>query len=275
MGVSNMRGVVSLHRKLCEQRSMLVVMMVNLAALLFSVYVFWKPAENKVIRFSEIATSQDPVTDKVTAHGYETLYDIYLQPTNQKVRLLEIGLGCDMAYGPGASAVIWPELFPNGDIWFAELNEECVNKYWSSSKKWRYVTGDQSDEKVLQRWIQETGGKFDFIIDDGGHTNQQIWNSFSQLFFNALNAGGVYFIEDLHVGRYSGWHSNGLPHDNSSVMLDVLTDWIDQLVVKSMKGSGGQVVRKTYKHILPEEILRIDCVKDMCAITKSKAITGH
>ena len=238
-------------------------------------YIWQKqqPVATKSIRFHDIATSLDPVTDKVTAHGYEAIYDIYLMPTDEKIKLLEIGLGCDMGYGPGASATIWPRLFPNGDIWFAELDEECVKHYWNPSYRWHYVTGNQGDEKIVTQWINETGGQFDFIIDDGGHTNHQIWTSFAHLFFHALSPGGVYFIEDLHVGRYGGWHSNGLPHDNSSVMMDLLTDWIDQLVVNSMAGQGNEVVKRKYKHMLPREVVRIDCVKDMCAITKSKTST--
>jgi hypothetical protein len=44
----------------------------------------------------------------------------------QVKKILEIGLGCDMAYGPGASAKVWRELFPDAVVWFAEFNEECV-----------------------------------------------------------------------------------------------------------------------------------------------------
>lgn len=222
------------------------------------------------VTFSRIALEMEPVTDKVSVHHYETLYDKYFSDIDQPIKLLEIGLGCDMAYGPGASAQIWPQLFPtDSEIWFAELDEECVRNYWTSDLAWNYVTGDQGDPETVEKWIQITGGEFDFVIDDGGHTNTQIWTSFEKLFFKVLKPGGVYFLEDLHVGRYEGWYSNGLPHDNTSVVLDVLTDWMDQLVVKSMKGLGIEAVTRRYKHKLPPAILRIDCVGDMCAITKA------
>ena len=225
-------------------------------------------------RFREIALNVKPVTDKVTDHQYDFLYDRYLSSSViQNPKLLEIGLGCDMAYGPGASSQIWPELFPTGEIWFAELDRECIVNYWTKSSPWKYVTGDQSDAEIVKRWTIETGGNFDFIIDDGGHSNPQIWTAFTELFFNALNPGGVYFIEDLHVGRYHPWYANGLPGENNSVVLDVLTDWMDQMVVKSMIGVGfEQAVNHTYRHILPTNIARIDCVKDMCAITKAKDV---
>jgi len=104
---------------------------------------------NKSIRFHDIATSLDPVTDKVTAHGYEAIYDIFLMLTDEKIKLLEIGLGCDMGYGPGASAKIWPRLFPTGEIWFAELDQDCVKRYWHPSDRWHYVIGNQGDEKIV------------------------------------------------------------------------------------------------------------------------------
>lgn len=221
------------------------------------------------LKFSEIAARFKPVTDKLTAHHYETIYDAYLSYTEAKIRLLEIGLGCDMDYGPGASANVWPELFPNGDIWFAEYDAVCAKSFWNGPKKWRYVSGDQSDEDDLRRWVTETGGNFDYIVDDG-YRNKQIWNSFQELFFKALKPGGVYFIEDLHLGRYAYFHSNGLPDDSASVMIDVLTDWMDQLVVKSgIFSHHKEVVKKSYKYSLPDEILRIDCIRDMCAITKA------
>ena len=43
-------------------------------------------------------------TDKVTEHQYQHLYKKYLEPIKDKpLRLLEVGLGCDMPYGPGKS----------------------------------------------------------------------------------------------------------------------------------------------------------------------------
>jgi hypothetical protein len=47
--------------------------------------------------------------DKVTVHGYEMLYERNLAPfRSHPIRLLEIGLGCTMAYGPGKSWKVRP-----------------------------------------------------------------------------------------------------------------------------------------------------------------------
>ena len=77
-------------------------------------------------------------TDKVTTHHYNyskqstlhqsiaspkqltgryTVYEKYLEPIrDRKLKMLEIGLGCNMNYGPGASYHTWLEFLPNVDL---------------------------------------------------------------------------------------------------------------------------------------------------------------
>ena len=65
--------------------------------------------------FYEAATSLSPVTDKVTSHSFQFMYGKFLLPyyyQNPSMKMLEIGLGCDMRYGPGASTALWKQLFP-------------------------------------------------------------------------------------------------------------------------------------------------------------------
>ena len=48
--------------------------------------------------FYDIALSYG--TDKVTAHHYHHMYQKYLSPYRDRhLKMLEIGLGCDMSYG--------------------------------------------------------------------------------------------------------------------------------------------------------------------------------
>lgn len=223
--------------------------------------------------FSEIAARSTPVSDKLFAHHFDVLYDVYFnaQVQQKRTKLLEIGLGCNMDYGPGASSKIWTQLFPFGEIWFAEFSEECTKKFWKPSLGWKFVTGDQADPSVLQDWIATTGGNFDFIIDDGGHTNRQIWNSFQTLFPNALKPGGVYFIEDLHVARHRAYRQGGINGIADTVTVpDVLAEWMQQLLVKKFQSDPSFLDGKQFKHMLLPSIERIDCIPEMCAITKMK-----
>jgi len=72
-----------------------------------------------------------PVTDKVTTHTYQVMYGQYLLPYYRKhpnMKLLEIGLGCDMSYGPEASVALYKKLFPMADLWEAEFDAVCVKR---------------------------------------------------------------------------------------------------------------------------------------------------
>ena len=53
-------------------------------------------------RFQQIALKAN--TDKVTKHQYGPLYEKYMGPIQHRsLRLLEVGLGCNMEYGAGHS----------------------------------------------------------------------------------------------------------------------------------------------------------------------------
>lgn len=133
-------------------------------------------------------------TDKVTTHSYQTMYGLYLVPLvtrakklGTKIKFLEIGMGCDMTYGPGKSVALWRSLFgDNGDLWESEIDVQCVNNQRIKGKLDGVNTliGDQGQEQVLRRWLRESGGAFDVIIDDGGHFNGQIKKTFDTLWYD-------------------------------------------------------------------------------------------
>lgn len=64
--------------------------------------------------------------------------------------------------------------------------------------------------------VEKSGGKFDIIIDDGGHLYPQQKASFEVLWAQ-LTPGGLYFIEDLQVSSSKGG------------MVRELLGWADQL----------------------------------------------
>mmetsp|Transcript_15539 Transcript_15539/g.38997 ORF Transcript_15539/g.38997 Transcript_15539/m.38997 type:complete len:336 (-) Transcript_15539:119-1126(-) len=152
--------------------------------------------------FVRVVTGGKPVSDKVTAHSFQTMYGWALTPARNKTmrKFLEIGLGCHMSYGAGASVRVWAELFPLAERWEAEFDEQCVRKMSEKLVGINVVTGDQGNRTTLARWINQTGGRFDMIVDDGGHYNDQVMVSFEEL-WPELNPGGLYVMEDLHVGR--------------------------------------------------------------------------
>jgi hypothetical protein len=156
------------------------------------------PPTERVSDLYNLANAIHPTSDKFTDHQYQLMYGTFLLPLKDtvKLKIFEIGLGCDMTYGSGASVQIWASLFPLAKVWEAEYDASCVTKAKDAGKlaDVNVVVGDQADPATLASWIEQTGGQFDVIIDDGGHTNVQIQTSFGHL-WPALKPGGFYFIE--------------------------------------------------------------------------------
>ena len=179
------------------------------------------------------------------------------------LKFLEIGLGCNMNYGPGASVNVWKKLLPQADLWEAEYDEECVKKAQSEGKLegLNVLVGDQGNFTVLASWVAESGGQFDVIIDDGGHHNCQIMNTF-EILWPQLNPGGYYFIEDLHVGkarlRIQSNQCKNVPFH------EYLVDWQKQLIYQSWPGQ----MRSTYS--LPGDLMFVHCQAGACVLHKRK-----
>ena len=97
--------------------------------------------------------------------------------------MLEIGLGCSMNYGPGASALLWRKLLPNTELWEADIDARCIKKHQISMLQQGIHTlvGNQRDPADLQRWIETSRSEFDAIIDDGSHLNADIMSTFDAL----------------------------------------------------------------------------------------------
>jgi hypothetical protein len=89
---------------------------------------------NNFEKKSFLSVSQMYKTDKVTSHHYEILYEKYLRAyVGSNVHLLEIGLGCGMSYGAGASAYVWRHyLGPLANIYFLEFDRKCGEAWYKT-----------------------------------------------------------------------------------------------------------------------------------------------
>jgi len=135
-------------------------------------------------------------TDKGTVHnqrhGYTKEYELRFEPYRDKpIRVLEIGVKA------GASIKTWLEYFINMELLVGvDINEYC--RSWEQGVT-RIEIGDQADPNFLKMLVDKYG-KFDIIIDDGGHHMHQMQISFNYL-WPMVNPGGIYVIEDLQVCR--------------------------------------------------------------------------
>lgn len=149
-------------------------------------------------------------SDKRTGqNGYTPTYERYLSTWRTRpFRLLEIGVY------RGASLRMWETYFPHADIIGLDIDDTCAAIEFERA---RVIIGNQSKPKMLHSL-----GAFDVVIDDGSHVcNDQI-ASFMALFPSVL-PGGLYFIEDVHVGLTAHYMSKGRS------IIDYLTQVIGEM----------------------------------------------
>ena len=223
-----------------------------------------KVDENKIHLFKEIALKHG--TDKVTTHHYEYLYGQILGPLRlQKLNFLEIGLGCDMKYGPGKSIPLWKEFLPCANISILEYNEKCALLFKSQVEK--LFTGDQSDINLMKK-IGEEGGPYHVVVDDGGHTRKQQINSLIGLWPFVTQNGGIYIIEDIFTSFVKSYNDN--PNEST---IDLMMELIVILNDPSKVDYGPP-------HILPNiniskhaaeissDLMSVNCFERACVLIK-------
>jgi hypothetical protein len=221
--------------------------------------------------FLEIATKWG--TDKVTTHHYNhsesfhhsmvlkptnfTVYEKYLEPIrDQPLKMLEIGLGCDMGYGPGKSYYTWLEFLPNVDLYYIEYNKECVEKWSQNMTNVKIFTGSQSDVDFLNKFINSSGGGFDIIIDDGGHTMEQQITSLEKL-FPIVKPGGMYFCEDLQTSYIESYGAT----PGAKTMMGFIQELLNDLNVNI----GGA---PPLQHEVGREMRSVECGEEICGFFK-------
>jgi hypothetical protein len=129
-------------------------------------------------------------TDKNTRfHNYTRQYNTLLNDFRDKpVKYLEIGVF------NGGSVKAFREAFKNSTcIVGLDINPEC-KKYEDIENNIFIEIGDATDNNFIQS-ITKKYGQFDFILDDGSHTNKDVIKSF-EILFPLLNDNGLYLIED-------------------------------------------------------------------------------
>ena len=159
--------------------------------------------------------------------GYTQHYDQLLSDvTNDFTKVLEIGVET------GRSHRMWLEYFPNATIYGYDIFKFGVDEFHRLQKGNPYLDrsvmfeGDQSNVEDLNRFKSEHGGDFDMIIDDGGHTMEQMQTSLNHL-WDSLKPGGVYVIEDLHScsGQWPELYGYQVIQEGDTLTTDLLSSF--------------------------------------------------
>jgi cephalosporin hydroxylase len=125
------------------------------------------------------------------------------------LRLLEIGL-----YN-GGSLRMWREYLPNATLHGIDVDRRTLAyELEIPGTKVRLV--DQADARALRAFVDELGGSYDVILDDGGHTMEQQIVSFEVLFPHVVS-GGIYVIEDLGTSYFVEYGGRPIGEDGTAV----------------------------------------------------------
>lgn len=199
-------------------------------------------------------------------HHYFEIYEKFLSCFKYKHPvILEIGLW------KGGSCEMWNDYFQGEcHIHGVDNKPTCLEipaKLGVSNIK--VDIGDQGSVDFWNRFfVKYPDLKFDFIVDDGGHTMEQQIQTFKST-FPRLKNGGVYFCEDVHTS-YMKEYGGG--DDCMDTFLNYSRKYVDKINsfhnninfdaeildnVKSLHFYDSVVVfEKTDRIIIPENSVR-------------------
>ncbi len=163
-------------------------------------------------------------TDKSSNfHNYTEVYsELFASLRDKPIKFLEIGIY------RGNSVKLWENYFPNGELHFIDITDAYIQH--STSRSYYHFLS-QSDRNALDQFGRNTGGEFDVIIDDGGHTMNQQIISFQHL-FPFVKSGGIYIIEDLHTSYWGEYGGNGnltAPKAGQGTTVELLKNLVEDL----------------------------------------------
>jgi demethylmacrocin O-methyltransferase len=150
------------------------------------------------------------------AHGYVPHYARHFARfRDQRINVLEIGIGGYESHGGGESLRTWQRFFKRATIHGLDI----FDKKRHAAARIRVHQGDQGDQDAL-RALARSIGPLHIIIDDGSHMNAHVHASFEAL-FPLLEVGGIYVIEDMQTAylRSMGGDSTDLSAPGTSMNL--------------------------------------------------------
>ena len=144
---------------------------------------------------------------------YASHYELHLNllmgklETSPEFRMLEIGVRF------GGSIEVWKTYFSERNLYYVGMDIEPNCKRFEDKERNIFIRiGSQASQNDLIQ-ICKDHGPFDFIVDDGGHTFDQMKTSIDTLFPSDLcmTPKSLYVIEDMHTMVIKDQDSSSIP----------------------------------------------------------------
>lgn len=130
-------------------------------------------------------------------HPYTAVYDLLFGPLRYKdINFGEIGIEYNK------SMICWRNYFTKANLWGWEYYQEKINSALKDSlSDTTYINMDVTSEESIRSGFEQSGVKFDVIIDDSTHVfEHQI--SIAKIVHEYLKPGGYFIIEDIFRNRW-------------------------------------------------------------------------
>jgi len=158
------------------------------------------------------------VSDKWSS--YLSYYDkLFLDKKHDRISLLEIGIQ------NGGSLDTWAAYFKNAvSVIGCDVDVNCCQLCYDDPRI-HLIVADCNSVHAYQQ-ITKHCSNLDIVIDDGSHRSSDIIASFLT-YFEIMNPGGIYVVEDTHTLYWQDWGgelSNGL---NAYIFFKKLIDVVN------------------------------------------------
>jgi cephalosporin hydroxylase len=152
-------------------------------------------------------------------HNYFWVYQRHFEQfVGKEICFLEIGVQ------RGGSTLLFKEWFgKNAKIVGIDIDPNCREIDFPPGIE--IEIGDQSDPNFLKEVVRKHG-PFDVVLDDGGHTFNQITSSFKFL-FEHLKEDSVYMIEDVCCQFWEG--SEFVPEESAGNFKDFIWSLYEEM----------------------------------------------
>lgn len=164
------------------------------------------------------ANNQGKVSDKWSS--YLTYYDqLFAHKKHLPVNLLEIGVQ------NGGSLQTWAKYFTNAhNIIGCDIDEQCRQLTYEDPRI-HLIVADCNSLYTYQQ-VTKHAPQLDIVIDDGSHKSVDIINCFVT-YFQILNPGGIYVVEDTHTLYWQSWGGELTNGHNAYILFKKLIDVIN------------------------------------------------
>ncbi len=160
-------------------------------------------------------------------HSYLEVYDFIFFPyKGKKVKILEFGVST------GGSLESYANYFAADSIIIGvDMDPACAEINFSANNI-EILIGDMTNPDLYEK-LKNNYGYFDFIIDDGGHTNFQMTSAFVNS-INILNKNAIYIAEDTHCSYLTKFNN-----PSKLSFMSFVKNMMDKLSVRYLHFKSG------------------------------------